>query len=170
MAIGKVIKNSNIILVDKNFKPQIKEGEMLIGGKQVSLGYINQKKETKKKFIKLNNNLYFRTGDLAKIHEKNLYFIKRIDDQVKFRGHRIELSEINFYLRKFGFNNVYTTIHNDQLISVIQGSKVKIDLIKNFLKKKIEEFKIPSIIIFLKRIPLNNSGKIDTKIIKKYIK
>tara|TARA_B100000989_G_C19527146_1_gene467555 strand:+ start:183 stop:1655 length:1473 start_codon:yes stop_codon:yes gene_type:complete len=166
MSIGKTIKNSHIILVDENLNRNYTKGEILIGGKQLSKGYLKQEEETKKRFIYLNKIRYFKTGDFAKIYKKNLFFVKRIDDQIKFRGHRIELNEINHYLRLFGFNNVFTCVHKDQIISFIQSFRVSENKIKNYLKKKLEEYKIPSNFIFLKKFPINKSGKVDAKIIK----
>ncbi len=166
LSIGKTIKNSRIILVDEKLNKNDHEGEILISGKQLSKGYLKQDKETKKKFIYLNKIRYFRTGDSAEFYRKNLYFVKRIDDQIKFRGHRVELNEINHYLRMFGFNNVFTCVHKDQIISFIQNIKVSEDKIKKYLRTKIEEYKIPSNFIFLKKFPLNKSGKVDTKIVK----
>ena len=128
----------------------------MIGGKQLSKGYLKQEEETKKRFIYLNKIRYFKTGDFAKIYKKNIFFVKRIDDQIKFRGHRIELNEINHYLRLFGFNNVFTCVHKDQIISFIQSFRVSENKIKNYLKKKLEEYKIPSNLAkILKRQTIN---------------
>ena len=66
----------------------------------------------------------------------------------------------------FGFNNVFTCVHKDQIISFIQNIKVSEDKIKKYLRTKLEEYKIPSNFIFLKKFPLNKSGKVDTKIVK----
>lgn len=168
MSIGKAIKNSKIILVDKNLKKNNQEGEILISGKQLSEGYFKQKRQTNKKFIFLNKIRYFKTGDYAKKINGNLFFVKRLDNQIKFRGHRIELNEINHYLREFGFNNVYTFIHKDRIISLIQENKVDQIKIKNFLRKKIEGYKVPTVFYSLKKFPLNKSGKVDTKKIEKF--
>jgi len=170
MSIGKVIDHSNIILTDNKLNIQKQEGEMLISGPQLSSGYLKLIKETKKKFIKINGTRYFRTGDLAFKYRGNLYFKERIDNQVKFRGHRIELSEINFFLREFGLNNVYTNIFNNQIVSFIQHSKVDINKIKNYLKKKLEQYKIPNNFIFINQFPLNKNGKVDINKIKLFLK
>ena len=166
LSLGKTIQNNHLILVDEKLNKNDHEGEILIGGKQLSKGYLKQDEETKKKFIYLNKIRYFRTGDLGKFYKKKLFFVKRIDDQIKFRGHRVELNEINHYLRKFGFNNVFTCVHKDQIISFIQSIKVSEDKIKKYLRTKLEKYKIPSNFIFLKKFPINKSGKVDTKIVK----
>ncbi len=162
MSIGKANVNNEIVLLDKNFKRK-NEGEIFIAGKQVSPGYLNQSHETKNKFILINKKRFFRTGDLGKLFKGNYFFEGRIDDQVKFRGHRVELEEINFFLRKFGFNNVATILKKNKLISFIQGRKRDNNKINFFLSKNIENFKIPSIYIFLKKFPINKNGKINKK-------
>ncbi len=170
MSVGKVIPNTKIKLIDKNLLFNKKNGEILISGKQLSPGYLKQFSETKKRFIKINNIRYFRTGDLGFFHKNNLYFKNRIDDQVKFRGHRIELNEINFFLREFGLNNVYTNIFGNKIISFVQHNNVDIVKIKNYLKNKLEQYKIPNTFFFLKRFPLNKSGKVNVGELKKLVK
>lgn len=170
MSIGKVIDNSEIILVDRNLKINSKEGELLIGGMQLSSGYLKQKTETNRKFVNIEKKRYFKTGDLAFRYKGNLYFKDRIDNQVKFRGHRIELNEINFFLREFGLNNVYTNIFDNELISFIQYKKIDTNKIKKFLKNKIELYKIPNRFIFINKFPINRNGKVDTIKIKNLIK
>ncbi len=162
MSIGKAIPNSKLNLL-KNKKFQKKKGEILISGKQISPGYINSPLETKKKFVTFNKMRYFRTGDYANIFKGNFYFKNRIDSQIKYKGHRIELSEINYFLREYGFNNTYTNLFKNEIISFIQGKYIDIEKIKKFLGKKLEQYKIPSNFIFLKKFPLNKSGKINIK-------
>ena len=162
MSIGRAIPNSQIDLANnKNFKK--KEGEILISGKQVSPGYLNSYLETKKKFVTIKKIKYFRTGDYAKKYKGNFYFKNRIDDQIKFKGYRIELSEINYFLREYGFNNTYTKLFKNEIISFIQHRYIDSEKIKKFLQKKIEQYKIPSKFIFLSKFPLNKSGKIHIK-------
>lgn len=77
-----------------------KEGEILIGGDSIARGYLNRDDLTEKKFITTERycgemKRYYRTGDLAKYNEdKEFLFIGRADAQVKVRGFRVELAEI----------------------------------------------------------------------------
>lgn len=162
MSIGKAIPNSKLNLF-KNKKFQKKDGEILISGKQISPGYLNSSLETKKKFITINKIRYFRTGDYAHSLKGNFYFKNRIDNQIKYKGHRIELNEINHFLREYGFNNTYTNLIKNEIVSFIQHKYIDIEKIKKFLRKKIEQYKIPSNFVFLKKFPLNKSGKINIK-------
>ena len=169
MSIGKPIPNTSIKLVDQNLNFKKNRGEIVISGDQLSPGYLNLKKENKEKFIRINKTRFFRTGDYAIKIKKNFYFKNRLDNQIKFKGYRIELNEINFFLRKYGFNNVYTVLINKEIVSFIQNKTINIDRIKEYLKKKIEYYKIPTRFIFLNKFPLNKSGKLDTSKIKNYI-
>lgn len=169
MSIGKVIPNSQIKLINNDGKFQKNQGEILISGKQVSPGYLNKISEIKKKFITINKKKYFKTGDYATSYKGNLYFKNRMDSQIKHKGHRIELSEINYFLREYGFNNVYTKLFKSEIISFIQHKNINTEKIKKFLRKKIELYKIPNNFIFLKKFPLNKSGKIHIKKLDSFI-
>ncbi|WP_053002644.1 non-ribosomal peptide synthetase, partial [Kordia jejudonensis] len=98
--IGKPVANTNIYIVgdDMQLSPIGVSGEILIGGIQVSEGYINREVLTKEKFIespfKTGERVY-KTGDIARwLSDGNIAYIGRKDDQIKLRGYRIELGEI----------------------------------------------------------------------------
>lgn len=103
LSIGKPIIGTNIYILDDRGKPVPtgEIGEMYISGQGVGQGYINRSDLNKEKFltdpfIKKPNVRMFRTGDLGKYDQNgDLYCLGRIDQQVKFRGFRIELNEIS---------------------------------------------------------------------------
>ncbi len=102
LPIGKACKNTRIIIL--NEKKQIAEvgeiGELCVIGSGVGLGYWGDKEATDKAFVQNPTNPYFnekiyRTGDLAYVNEEGLImFIGRMDSQIKLRGNRVELGEI----------------------------------------------------------------------------
>ncbi|PMS08550.1 hypothetical protein C0Z17_29695, partial [Trinickia caryophylli] len=100
--IGKPIANSKVFVVSpfNTLCPSGVVGELFIGGDGVAKGYINQKKKTEEAFISFEksynrNKKIYRTGDLVRLLPNgNLEFIGRKDNQVKLRGYRIELDEI----------------------------------------------------------------------------
>ncbi|WJZ08434.1 Tyrocidine synthase 3 [Corynebacterium glaucum] len=72
------------------------EGELIICGELVGMGYVNNSEETRKKFLTVNGLPSYRSGDLVRCgDDAQLRFLGRIDNQIKLRGNRIELDEIN---------------------------------------------------------------------------
>ncbi|WP_151698198.1 AMP-binding protein, partial [Weizmannia acidilactici] len=70
-------------------------GEILIGGNGVAKEYVNNHKLTAEKFVCLNNEKYYRTGDIGYFREDgNLIYLGRIDNQIQINGIRVELGEI----------------------------------------------------------------------------
>jgi natural product biosynthesis luciferase-like monooxygenase protein len=102
VTIGRPIANTQIYIVDRHLRPVPTgaAGELLIGGDGVGRGYLNRPDLTAERFI---SNPFrsdpgaklYRTGDLARYREDGqIEFLRRLDSQVKIRGHRIELGEI----------------------------------------------------------------------------
>ena len=168
MSIGKEIKGTKIYLLNKG-KINNQEGEILISGKQVADGYIKDKINNKKKFIIFRNKKSFFTGDIGIYYKNNLYFKNRKDNQVKVRGLRVELDEINFYIRKIGYKNNYTIYYKDKIISFIQTKKINREIIINKLKKMTQNYMIPNEFIVIKKFPFNINGKIDKKALEKIV-
>ena len=98
--IGKPIDNMQAFVLDsfKNLVPKGVIGELYISGTGLAQGYVNADEMTASKFVDhpfITNSKMYRTGDLSRINAAgNFEYLGRIDDQVKLRGHRIELSDI----------------------------------------------------------------------------
>lgn len=107
--IGKPIANSEIYVVDAHLEPvPIGDvGELLIGGVNLSAGYLNRKELTREKFIRNffssdSEAKLYRTGDLVRwLEDGNIEFVGRVDHQIKIRGFRIELSEIESSIHRY---------------------------------------------------------------------
>ena len=168
MSIGKSIPGMSVKIINNHKVKNNQIGEILISGKQLSIGYLNQKKLTKEKFIKLSNKIYYKTGDLGCIKNNQLYFLSRIDNQIKIKGFRVELNEIDFYLKKFGLVSTHSIFVHNKIISYVVSKSFNEKKIKEYLQKKIEIYKIPSNIINIKNIPLNKNAKVDIDYLKKY--
>ena len=171
--IGYPISNSTCYIVSKDMKlqPIGVPGELLVGGDGVSLGYLNNAKYTSEKFVpdpfNLGNTLY-KTGDLVKwLPNGSIDFIGRLDNQVKVRGFRIELNEINLkILENSNIKSCITTvknINNEKVICVYFSSTEKIDvnILKSHLKNSLPSYAIPSYFIELDSLPINANGKVD---------
>ena len=161
ISIGKAIPRMKIDFY-KNNKINKKDGEILISGPQPSLGYLD-KKITKNKFKIINGKKYYFTGDIGYRKKNKLYFVNRNDTQIKHKGFRIEVNEINYFIQKKLKKNSFTTLVNNKLISFIEDKKInKLNLLK-FLRQRLEDYKIPDDIIFIDKFPINKNGKIDYK-------
>ena len=174
--IGRPISNSSAYVVSNigSLCPIGVPGELWVGGEGVAKGYLNNPELTKEKFVNnpFGDGLIYKTGDLVKwLPDGNIEFIGRIDNQIKLRGFRIELSEID--------NNILTYPNIKQSISVIQNinnnkticsyivSDEQVDIInlKKYLSKTLANYMIPTHIITLEKLPLNINGKVDRKLL-----
>ena len=141
-------------------------GEILIAGKSVASGYLENVEN--KSFITFKEEKAYLTGDLGYIKNGLLYYVQRKDKQVKYKGYRIELSDIENNLQKLDYieKSVVVAKKNKDgkvlnIIAFIKTNK-EIDIIKEDLKKKLPEYMIPKI----KKVDsfhINNNGKCDEK-------
>ena len=105
ISIGSAIPGTKIKLLD-NGKFSKNKGEIIIYGNQVAEGYLNKKENKNKFFLSKKNKSYFKTGDYVEIFDNEMYFKNRVDNQVKIKGHRIELDEISSCLIRYGIKKV----------------------------------------------------------------
>ena len=170
--IGKPISNSTAYVVDSlgNICPIGVPGELWVGGDGVSKGYLNNETLTNEKFIKnpFGNDIVYKTGDLVKwLPDGNIEFIGRIDNQVKVRGFRIELNEINKKIIENPYiKEAFTTIKTIKNIKYICSYivvKKDFDLnnLKIYLNKFLPNYMIPTYFIKMKKLPINANGKVD---------
>jgi len=155
-------------------------GELYLAGYQVAQGYQNREDETKKSFLdnpfdstKEYCSLY-RTGDLARfLPDGSLGIVGRIDSQVKIRGNRVELSDVENVIREMEIvKDVTVQIikrgNNHELVAyVVPVDDLKVDNLKENIQNYISDLKpnymIPSYVIELDEIPLNVNGKVDSR-------
>lgn len=179
--IGKPVANTQLFVLDHKMKPCPINvpGELYIGGVQLALGYYKQEEKTAESFIP-NHLPYFsgerlyRTGDLARVKATgDIEYLGRKDNQVKLRGFRIELDEIETLL---GLHPKVTQVAvvirkllDDQILLAFytQSSKeVNGKELKDYLAQKVPGYMIPSHVIQLDEMPLTPSGKINRKLLK----
>ena len=172
--IGRPIKDTEIYIVDENLVilPDGQAGEICIAGKGLAKGYVGQRDLTADKFISLpqkQNLRVYRTGDLGKfLPDGNLTYLGRMDNQVKVRGHRIDLEEIETYLNQFqGIKqSVVVALElsdTDKLLYAYFTSDIEINnkVIKDFLAQKLPEYMIPVEYKRLEEFAYTANGKID---------
>ena len=172
ISIGKANINTHIYILndEKQLCPIGIPGELCIGGKQVSEGYINKADETERQFIDnpFDEGRLYCTGDLAYLdNDGEIIFIGRKDSQIKINGQRVETDEINTQIEKNKDVLQAITIPNSnktQLYSyIVADSKIDIEELLNELETVLLPFMIPASIMQIDSIPLNNNGKIDVK-------
>ena len=166
--IGKPILNTEIKLFN-NYIESMHEGELYISGKCVGLGYINNKDLTDKKFIKFNDNIFYKTGDIVYYNQdKTLTFKNRTDTEIKLNGQRIELNEIKevIYLHPKVLE-CEIIIKNNIIICIVTPKLIDINILNNICSDKLEKFKIPSIFRCYDEFPKLDNGKIDLKSVSK---
>ncbi|OEE65939.1 non-ribosomal peptide synthetase [Enterovibrio norvegicus FF-33] len=171
--LGQPISNVSTYILDSSLKdvPLGATGELYIGGDCLAKGY-TQKPYTDERFtahVQTGDRL-FGTGDLVRWNTYGeLEFIGRNDFQVKVRGHRIDLAEIEENLMLFTTIQqcVVTCIHqgeNKTLAAYIvpeQSGGISSEVIRQSLQKQLPEYMIPTFIDILDNLPLTPNGKID---------
>lgn len=176
--IGEPFPGMKVAIVDEQFKP-VREGEIgeiVVSGPQVTSGYWNDPHQTEERYIELDwvnepANRWYRTGDLAKIvYRKVLVHKGRVDNQIKVRGFRVELGEIEKILRDETNTTQVAVIGWPKLssgfggvIAFLSDPKCNQNYILGKCKEKLPPYMVPKEIHFLKEMPLNVNGKIDRK-------
>ncbi|WP_336779436.1 amino acid adenylation domain-containing protein [Paenibacillus illinoisensis] len=177
--IGEAIPNTQFYVLDEKLRivPVGTPGELYLAGQGIARGYLNRPELTAEKFIpdpysRANGSIMYKTGDLVcSLPDGNLYFLGRIDQQVKLRGFRIEIGEIESVLSECpGISEAAVTLNkdknrNDYLSAYIVLSQEKPDItprfIQSFISERLPGYMIPSIYHFIKQIPRTPNGKID---------
>lgn len=185
-SIGQPIGNTRIYILDSHQQPVPIgiPGEMYVGGAGVVRGYLNRPELTAEQFIHnpfddSQNALMYRTGDLCRfLPNGNIEYLQRIDNQVKFRGFRIELGEIEATIAQYPeVEEAVVLVREDipdekTLVGyVILATGVNADLhipqLRQFLKSKLPDYMVPSLLVNLERVPLTSNGKVDRKALPK---
>ncbi len=183
--IGETIPETKVyILNPDNLSPVEKGqiGELCVSNPCVGKGYLNNSELTETKFLnkKFDDCIYplYRTGDLARIkNEGSIEYLGRSDFQVKVRGMRVELGEIeSVILRKGEVKNavVVPQARNTQgaflvaFITLHENKNLEAGTLKGFMKENLPPHMIPVSYVFLNELPRNPNGKIDRKKLTEY--
>jgi amino acid adenylation domain-containing protein/non-ribosomal peptide synthase protein (TIGR01720 family) len=174
--IGKPVPNLNVYILSRN---SIIEGigvpgELCIGGIGVGSGYISDKELSQKRFlphpINPSERIYL-SGDWGMwCEDGNIHFIGRQDSQIKFHGHRIDLSEIEKILNKQPqIKQSAVIVHGDEgkekiiayFVPLPADEPVNTELIRYQLRQELPQYMLPHLFIELSEIPLTHNGKVD---------
>lgn len=186
--IGPPLRNTSAFVLSPGPKPELlprgAEGEFCFGGSQVFRGYIDRSQEVGKIVEHPTFGRLYRSGDFGRLMpDGSLAFTGRKDDQVKVRGQRIELGEVNaILLRSPEVNDCITTVidngseNSQRLVSFwttspqtsqtfesLPPDQSTISLLYRGLESSVPEYMIPSALIPLSALPFTSQGKIDKR-------
>ncbi|MBD2201832.1 amino acid adenylation domain-containing protein [Calothrix sp. FACHB-1219] len=182
--IGRPIANTQIFILDRHLQPVPVgvPGELYIGGLGLARGYLNRAELTQEKFINhpfkelQSNNRFdrlYKTGDLARYRSNgNIEFLGRIDYQVKIRGNRLELGEIEAVLMQHPQVREAVVIAREDILDdwrlvaylVVRGNtQPSINELRGFIQAKLPDYMLPHSFILLDALPLTANGKVDRR-------
>jgi amino acid adenylation domain-containing protein len=192
VSIGRPLANTKIYILDPELQlvPIGVPGEICISGDGLARGYLNNPELTAQKFVpnpfEKGKRLY-KTGDLARyLTNGNIQFLGRLDNQVKVRGYRVELGEIEATLRQHAaIKEAVVILWDDasekdartknlgsettssapirRMIAYIVSADQNLSIaeVRAFLRDKLPEYMVPSTFVFLDSLPVSANGKID---------
>ncbi|WP_308991961.1 AMP-binding protein [Mariniflexile litorale] len=182
LSVGKEMLHTKTIIVDENNIPihTNEPGELCLSGPQLTIGYLNNEAINNKAFFYLKENnkqtRFYKTGDLCKKDaEGDILYLGRIDFQAKIQGFRVELSEIEYHIKKtiVDVNLVAVVfknkINNSEIALAIESSEFDTKQDIESLKTKLPSYMIPTKTMFFKTWPLNANGKTNRKEIIKLV-
>ncbi|MEU5863235.1 amino acid adenylation domain-containing protein [Nonomuraea sp. NPDC047529] len=166
--IGHPLQNTSIHILDSRLRPVPFDvpGELHIGGVQLSPGYHARPALTAERFVpdpySHSGSRLYRTGDLARLRRDGaVEFLGRIDNQVKIRGQRVELGEIEAVLREQpGVRVALVVAGGDGLAAYVVTDVPDADL-RAALKALLPDHMVPTAYVFLPALPLSPNGKVD---------
>ena len=182
VTIGMPIPNYATFIVgeDLGCLPPGETGELCIGGLGVSRGYLNREELNAEKFVHITPPLsqesvrVYRTGDLARYNEQgNIEFLGRGDDQVKLRGYRIELSEIEALLLQCpGVLAAAATLYEEQqqiaaFVVTREGQTLNRRIVLGVLKARLPAYMQPAWLDVLDALPMTVSSKVNRRLLPK---
>jgi amino acid adenylation domain-containing protein len=146
-------------------------GELLLSGPQVGPGYWLDTERTARTFVELpgRKGTWYRTGDLVERDAAGLYhFVGRLDHQVKLRGYRLELGEVEAAVRRLAGSNLVAVVPHpvvggnaQGLVAFVAGSRLDAQALRRGLPELLPLAMVPDRIVLLDALPLNGNRKID---------
>jgi amino acid adenylation domain-containing protein len=177
VSIGRPLANTRVYVLDARREPVPVgvAGELYIGGAGLARGYLRRPELTAERFVAnpFGGGRLYRTGDLCRwLPDGRLEFLGRVDHQVKIRGHRVELGEVEHALREAaGVREVVVVARpaaagqpgGERLVAYLAGAAPSAVELRRLLRERLPEPLVPSAFVALERLPLTPNGKIDRK-------
>lgn len=172
--IGKAIANSKVYLLDARREPVPigVPGELYLGGQATARGYLNRPELTEARFLAnpFDEGRLYRTGDLAQwLPDGNLEFLGRADSQIKLRGNRVELGEIEaILLQGAGVQQAVVLLRGDrpetmQLVACLTPGNLESESIQRHCQNHLPGYMVPSTFYAMDCFPLTDRQKLDRR-------
>lgn len=173
VAIGKPIDGVDMLIVDEHEQPVPagQPGEIALAAEQCSQGYFRQPDLTADRFKPINGKPGYLTGDRGYMDEHGIFHhLGRLDNQIKFKGHRIELEEIDAKLREASGSAMVGTVTwpmNGDVVGGLAGfyavPNIDAEEVRSRLRQTLPPHMVPEHIENLSDMPLSANGKVDRK-------
>ena len=177
--IGKPVPGSQVYILNNKMVPVPigVQGELYIGGKGVAAGYLNQQELNVEKFVgnpfDQGQSRLYKTGDVARFDQDgNIEFVGRVDRLVKIQGFRVELSEVEAVLGEHQDVQKCITVASESKLGhkylcayVLPVEEIAHEVdtkeLKEYVKRSLPKYMVPSVIMVINQLPLTSSGKLD---------
>jgi amino acid adenylation domain-containing protein len=173
--LGRPLANTRAYVVDAhgNEQPVGIPGELLLGGAGVARGYLGRDELTAERFVEHQGERVYRTGDrVRRLADGTIEFLGRVDDQVKVRGFRVELGEIEGVLRAHpGVGQAVAVLRDEELVAyavprqagyaVSHADRPTREKLVEWLAAQLPEYMVPNAVVLLDALPLTPNGKVD---------
>jgi D-alanine--poly(phosphoribitol) ligase subunit 1 len=173
VAIGAAFPGMKTAILDseRRFLGRGERGEIALSGPQLAAGYLHQPGLTADRFPLIDGERWYLTGDIGyEDDEGTFHHLGRIDNQVKVRGYRVELEEIDVHLRRAGQTTsaaavAWPTDHGSAagIVAFVANAGVPVADIKDAMRKALPAYMVPNSIVELESLPLNANGKTDRR-------
>ena len=173
VALGRPFPHMRAAILDAdlNFVPPGVRGELALGGPQLARGYWTLPDLTAARFPVIAGERWYLTGDHAVQDADGVFHhLGRLDNQVKVRGNRVELEEVEVYLRRLGQTSSAAAVawpmqHGSAsgLVGFVSGAKSSGADIAQAMRLALPSYMTPASIVEMDALPLNDNGKIDRK-------
>ena len=178
--LGRPLANTHAYVVNAHGseQPVGVPGELWIGGAGVAQGYLERPDLTAERFVTLGGERVYRTGDrVRRLADGTMEFLGRSDDQVKVRGYRVELGEVEQAVRAHpGVDTAVVVLHapvggDARLVvyavakkgeyAVSHGNRATQESVTEWLAAQLPEYMVPGAVVLLDALPLTANGKVD---------
>lgn len=167
VALGRPLPNVKIHLLAEDLAAVSpgEVGEICVAGVAVGRGYLKDPERTARAFVEHPEwGRIYRTGDMGYYHEGELYFSGRRDFQVKVRGVRLELGEVEAALASFSeVEEVAVQVEGDQLVGYLAPEGLSLTGLRQWLEDRLPREARPNRLVLLSQLPKNAHGKVDRK-------